>query len=281
MSKSAVINILQELDFQGVVVEDMKNCCKLIVYYPDDISFEKKRKSLLVKLDKLKNLLNDFLYNINISEIEEKDWSTSWFKYFDTIEIGSNFVVLPEWNKDNFSDKKVIKIYPEQAFGIGSHESTQLAVKLLEDELENKVIEEEFNLLDIGCGTGILSIAAAKLGVKNILAIDKDKKAVKAAQKNSQLNKEDDIIEVRKVDFKKGLSEKDKFNIVIANLLPEIIYDLLPIMVNYVKRNNILICSGIIEEKEPKIISRLEENNLSILKKFKQNKWLGFKMKRG
>ena len=286
MAQEAITNIIKELGAQGVVLEENhsnQNTTNIITYYPANKNFSEFYSTLQSRIDNLNK------YNIDTAEVEykiqekdEKEWSTSWHKYFHAINIGDNFTVCPDWENNQDDKRYIIKIKPGRAFGIGGHESTSLALENLEYILDKYFDNyKNVNMLDIGTGTGILSIAAAKMGLEDIISFDKEEAAVEAARINLKLNEVNDIIKIKKCDLKNGLDNKPKFNIVIANLLPDLIIDFLPEMNQYLKKEGYLILSGIIEKKRSRIVSLSNKLNLNVIKEKKENNWISLVLKRG
>ena len=283
----SVINILEELGAQGVALEELKDekkngdYIKLIAYYPNNENFSQIFSCLKNKVRKLKKFgfkVAGVEYNIEL--LQEKDWATSWHNYFHPLEIGKYFKVCPEWEECSSSDRYIIKITPGMAFGIGGHESTQLVLENMENYF-NDIFKnfKNINLLDIGTGTGILSIAAAKMGIENILAIDKEDAAVEAAAENIKINKVENKIKIKKLNLLE-LPPKNKYDIILANLLTHIIINLFSRIYSLLSEEGLLILSGVTDRNKEKIYSLISEFDLSLIKKTKKGDWVSFILKK-
>lgn len=282
MSAEAVINILEELGARGVVLNnDQENRIEILAYYPIS-DFNKIYPVIMKKVKELKNYglsISDLKFEINTTS--DDDWSTSWYDFFKSIKIGEGFKVCPSWSDCESSDRQVIKIYPGRAFGIGSHESTELALENLEKCLKIKSDNENIKMLDIGTGTGILAIAAAKMGVKSVLGIDIDKNAVNSAIKNIKINEIEDIVKIKNKDIKDKIDIDTKYDLIVANLLPDLIINLFTEIIKYLRSGGILIISGIVEKRKDEIFSLISKHTFSLLEERKKNNWISLRLKRG
>ncbi|MFP4660696.1 MAG: 50S ribosomal protein L11 methyltransferase [Halanaerobiales bacterium] len=305
----AVSNILIELGSGGVVIEEIEDRVKITAYYCDDDEFPKLLEDLN---NRINNLSDDDLVlgevNISINDSCNEDWATSWHEYFKPLEIGRKFLVLPSWEEVNEDKRKIIRIDPGMAFGIGGHETTRMCVRLLEKYIDyfydlnkdttnsynvidsndrasiislekgnnssssNEEKEKPDNMLDIGTGTGILAIAAAYLGVKNILGIDIDPAAVRAARENIRINKVEDNVRIIKGDMTQDIN--GTYAIITANLLPDLIMNLLPSVPLLMDNTSILILSGIIKEKREMIINSMNKLDLELLDEDSMGEWV-------
>lgn len=210
---------------------------------------------------------------INIGEgkvlyaiVKEEDWANNWKKYYKPTKIGKHIVVKPIWeNYSNKDNELVIELDPGMAFGTGTHETTRMCVEALEKNVEaNSVI------YDIGTGSGILAIAAAKLGAKEVLGVDLDPVAVDSAMQNVQHNKLNNIkiIEGNLVEVVEG-----KADIVVANIIAEIICILIDDVKKVLKTGGLFISSGIIHERREMVIDKLENSGFQVLEVNKDGEW--------
>jgi ribosomal protein L11 methyltransferase len=203
---------------------------------------------------------------LSVDTVDDEAWKDKWKQDFGILHIGKNFVIKPSW--ENYEPKQgeiVIEIDPGLAFGTGLHETTSLCLELME-----KYLFSDCNVLDIGTGSGILSIAAAKLGAKKVVAVDLDPLAVEAASNNVIDNGVQDkvsIIEGNLTDDVNG-----KFDIVFANILAEAILKLIPSM-HSVLNEGLFISSGIVEEKKDKVIEALKNAGYQIIEVLIKNEW--------
>lgn len=212
---------------------------------------------------------NEISIDIKNETVYEKDWSEGWKKYFKPIKITDRITIKPEWenyvNKKN--DEVVIEINPGMAFGTGTHETTAMCIELLE-----QYVDENTDVLDVGCGSGILSIAAAKLGAKSITGIDIDKTVVEVAKKNVDINGLSNKVHIISGDLTKNITRK--VDIVVANIMAEIIISMSKDIHNNLKGRKIFIVSGILIEKQKTVIDSLRENGFKILKLLKKGEWM-------
>ncbi|WP_300407991.1 50S ribosomal protein L11 methyltransferase [Lagierella sp.] len=223
----------------------------------------------------VKNLKNDLLKISKDIELiyrqncEEYDWSIEWKKFFKPFEVGDKFVIVPSWEDyDNISNKLILNIDPGMAFGTGSHETTSICLSMLEKlDLQNKKV------CDVGTGSGILAIASAKLGADSILAIDIDSQSVKTAKENVDINNCNDKIKVLSGDLLSSTSEK--YDLIIANILPDVIIELIPQAVEKLKNNGYLLVSGIILEKKDMVMKELIKNDFQIVLDIDKGEWTG------
>lgn len=212
-------------------------------------------------------------YKLDSKSLKDSDWADNWKKYFKVTEIGEKLVICPSWETyENKAGKAVLKINPGAAFGTGTHATTSLCLKLLE-----KYSKSNDSVLDIGCGSGILSIAACLLGAEFADGVDIDLTSVKVAKENAQINS---VID--KTNFIIGdLAEKvsGKYNIVCANIVADIIIKLCDNVKNYMKEDAVFITSGIIDIRAAEVRKAFEKAGLKILDELKQDNWYAFALK--
>lgn len=223
------------------------------------------------KLEDAKNLKSELeekeLGKCKIEEKDDQDWANNWKKYYKPLEIGEKLAIVPEWENYENKDREIIKINPGMAFGTGTHESTYMCLELLE-----KYVNKDDEIFDIGCGSGILAIAALKLGAKRALAIDIDEKCIDASHENAGLNKLEDKMEIKKgnlLDVVKGRAD-----LIVSNIIAEIIVDEIKNLKNHMDKGGIFITSGIIKERRQMVIDALEENGFEIIDELDKNNWV-------
>ncbi len=220
--------------------------------------FEKKISQLL-DINDSKNQIFDWCI------IKEEDWLTSWKKYWAPELVGNHFLILPCWINLNekLKDKKIIKIDPGAAFGTGGHPSTYLCL----EKMENILLSDK-KVLDIGSGSGILSVAARLLGAKEICAVDNDYLAINSTNSNFQLNfgnlknLNTYLGSFNEVILKNQLKQ---FDFVLCNILAEVIKEMIPNIYNCLRNNGEVIFSGILNSQKDEIIKILIQNNLKLL----------------
>lgn len=204
---------------------------------------------------------------VSLSEVFEKDWENSWKKYYKTAKIGDRVVVNPSWEEYSpKEDEIVVNLDPGMAFGTGTHETTTLCARELE-----KVVTPESTVLDVGCGSGILSIIAAKLGAKEVVGVDIDEVAVRVSKENIALNGVEDRIDIRQGDLLDVVDKK--YDIVVANILAEIIAILNKDIKRCLAEDGIFISSGIIKDKVDFVKNSMAESGLEVLQVIELGEW--------
>ena len=214
--------------------------------------------------------------SITIDETEDIDWINNWKQYFKQFYV-DDILIIPSWEevKEEDKDKMIIHIDPGTAFGTGMHETTQLCIRQL-----RKYVTSETQLLDVGTGSGILSIIALKMGAKHAVGTDLDPCAVPAVEENKEVNGIDaedfemmigNIIDDKEVQDRVGY---EKYDIVVANILADVLVPLTPVIVNQMKPGGIYITSGIIDEKEETVTEAVKAAGLEIIEVTYQGEWV-------
>lgn len=245
-------------------------------YLPQNIQGVEMYNAIKAELPKLpaENPEIDFgrLY-IESADVNEEDWANEWKKYYHITKIGSRLVVVPVWeNYEKKPGEVTVILDPGMAFGTGSHETTRLCMCFLE-----KLVDENTKMLDIGTGSGILSITALRLGAKSALGVDIDELAVKIAGENAELNGVRDKIELVWGDLVEKVS--GKYNLVCANIVADVIIRLAPDVRQYMADNARLIVSGIIEERADEVKTVLEEHGFTVCETITENGWAAMLLK--
>ena len=202
-----------------------------------------------------------------VEEKDDEDWANNWKKYYKPLEIGEKLAIVPEWEAYDNDKRIVIKINPGMAFGTGTHESTYMCLELLE-----RYVKKDDEIFDIGCGSGILAIAALKLGAKRALAVDIDDKCIDASHENADLNSLEDKMDIKKgnlLDVVKGRAD-----LIVSNIIAEIIVDEIKNLKNHMDKGGIFITSGIIKERRQMVIDALKENGFEIIDELEKNNWV-------
>ena len=206
---------------------------------------EKRKMAILSTFEEKFADRDDIIYTVDFYEYDEEDYQNSWKKYLFPEKVSEKFVVKPTWREYTpEADELIIELDPGRAFGTGSHPTTSLCLKLMEEN-----ISEGDSVIDVGTGSGILMIAADRLGASEIYGTDIDELAVESAKENLELNK----ISEEKAKVYKGdlisVVENKKFDVVVANILADVLLILLHDISKVVKPNGKIIFSGIIEDK--------------------------------
>lgn len=212
-------------------------------------------------------------WNISINKQEIVDWSKKWKEHWKPTKISDKIVICPTWEKYVPKDGEIIvNIDPGNAFGTGTHATTQLCVKACE-----RFMSENAVVADVGCGSGILAICSKKLGAKSAVAADIDETATETAKINAVVNNENEII------FKTASSdvlENARFDFVFANILHNVLAEIMPDLKRITKIGGKIVLSGILNGKEPCVLQAIQKNNLKIIDEPKQEQWLAFVVER-
>jgi len=243
------------------------------IWLPVDDWGESSRSGFEKIISKLLNINDPHNQFFDWSIIKEEDWLTSWKKYWAPELVGNNFLILPCWiNLDEkFKDKQIIKIDPGAAFGTGSHPSTYLCLEKMEN-----ILFSDKKVLDIGSGSGILSVAARLLGAKEVCAVDNDYLAINSTNSNFQLNfgnlknLNTYLGSFNEVILKNQLKQ---FDFVLCNILAEVIKEMIPNIYNCLRNNGEVIFSGILNSQKDEIIKILNQNNLKLLEVSIRKDW--------
>lgn len=248
----------------------------------DDELLSKDRERVLIHIYikpesnpiEVKAFLNERLSSAEINhEIElvlkeEDEWLNNWRQYYSPIEVGENLLIQPVFKDEvKNTDRTVIKIEPGLAFGTGNHESTRLCLEAVE-----KYTKSGMRVLDVGCGSGILGIAATLLGAEEAFGADIDATAVRIARENAELNNV-----VGKFTAECGdLTEhaQGKYNLVLANIVADVIISLTDNIKNYMHDDAIFVMSGIIDTREQDVLAALDKNGFDIIERKTQNGWV-------
>lgn len=202
--------------------------------------------------------------------VNDADWSENWKKYFHATEIGDKLAIVPSWEEyDNKENRKILHIDPGAAFGTGTHATTSLCLSML----ENYVVEGS-KMLDIGCGSGILSIASVLLGAETAVGVDIDAQSVKTAKENAELNNVSGKTEYIVGDLADKIS--GKYNVVCANIVADVVIRLLGDVRTFMEENAVLLVSGIIDARENDVLAAAEKHGFKVKEKQYKDNWCAF-----
>lgn len=217
----------------------------------------------------------NILHDIKIENCQTEDWVNNWKQYFHPMPVGNKLLIRPTWEDEyDAGDRKVLHIEPGLAFGTGSHPTTKLCLEKLEN-----YINEDSTVLDIGCGSGILSIASLLLGAKSAFGVDIDELAVKTALSNAKENGfEPPVFNA----VHGNLSDKvtGKFNVVVANIVADIIMEFNKEVGQFLTDDGIYITGGIIDARKDEVIYSFAQNNFQIVESFEEKGWNVFVCKK-
>lgn len=204
-----------------------------------------------------------------LTEVEEEDWATAWKQYYKPIYIGSDLIIKPTWeNLENVQPGTVVvELDPGMAFGTGTHSTTVMCLEYLQ-----KLNIAKKRVLDLGTGSGILAITAAKLGANRVDALDYDPTAVRVAQANVEHNHVEHLVTVRESNL--FSAAQGHYDIIVANIIARIIIDALPQATQYLAPGGVLIASGIILDKLDAVLAKLDEQGFEVQEKNIQGEWV-------
>ena len=286
-----ISGILYGLDCKGVAIEDPEDILgreqgPLTWDFADINVLEHKGKFAVVKgyfseednIDEIIAYINEKVEKIKALGIDvgegkvefekmyEEDWANNWKKYYKPSKVGEKIVVKPIWEEYEAKDEElVVELDPGMAFGTGEHETTRMCIQALE-----KYVQKDSTVFDVGCGSGILAIAAAKLGAKLAVGVDLDPVAVESAKENVGFNNIDniEILHGNLIEVIDG-----KADIVVANIIAEIICILTEDVSRVIKPNGYFITSGIIHDRVEMVTNKLEECGFEVVKVNKDGEW--------
>lgn len=252
---------------------------KVRVYLAQNEQGSIQQEGVIAGLEKLKKEFSgaEWLGSLktSLAVTDEKDWENNWKQFFHPLPIGERFLVVPSWEKVPGEGRTVIEIDPASSFGTGRHETTALCLELLE-----KHCARGCSVLDMGCGSGILGIGAAKLGASRVDAVDIDMVAARIAGENAVKNGVPD--DTMKVYCGNVLSDETlrnalamrEYDLILANIVADIISEMLPLFHKCLKPDGTLICSGIISPRREFVLGSLEANGFAAAEIKEKNEWL-------
>jgi ribosomal protein L11 methyltransferase len=264
-ASDAVANYLFERDATGIEIRDTPSSnspsVTLISYFPtDDLIGERVHDLREFLASLIQAGIDTQPAKVTLESIEEDNWSEQWRSAFPPQKIGKRLVIAPTWDDIVPEPAEVfIRLDPGMAFGTGQHPTTQLALELLEISIKGSDA-----VADIGTGSGILAIAAAKMGAKRVDAVDLDATTIPIARSNIQLNKVESVIRLHQGNGLDAL-ERQKYPLIVANILTKVILPMIPICPNFLEPAGRLILSGILATEASQIEAQLEANGFRVL----------------
>ena len=270
--------IADDVEGEGRIAGPLRVCG----YLPVDDRLEGKRRNLLEALWHLSQIRP--LPEMEFKPVAELDWSEIWKQHFRPVPIGKRLLIIPSWMDFSAGERSVVKIDPGMAFGTGTHPTTQLCLEILEDLLDPHLTgalaegKSQLTMIDLGCGSGILGIAAVKLGVSHALGVDLDPDAVEAARQNSVVNGVGDRLDFfvgSLAEIKAGSFPIKCAPLVVANILAPVIVRLLAAGLNdIVAAHGKLILSGILEEQAVDVEAAVQASGMHLKGKSQDGDWL-------
>ena len=297
-AEDLVSSMLMDLGIEGVEIEDKvpltqadkeqmfvdilpqiesdDGIAYLSFYLEEDVDKEEMLAKVRNEFEAMRAYANVGEGTIEESQTEDLDWVNNWKQYFHQFYV-DDILIIPSWEevKPEDEDKMIIHIDPGTAFGTGMHETTQLCIRQLK-----KHVTKETRILDVGCGSGILGMLALKFGAAYSVGTDLDPCAIDATYENMEVNgitrdqyevMIGNIIDDKEVQDKVGY---DKYDIVVANILADVLVPLTPVILNQLKKGGVYITSGIIDDKEDTVVEAVKAAGLEVLEVTHQGEWV-------
>lgn len=265
---------------ESLIPEDTETVT-VTVYLPQNEQGFSRREIILDVAEKMKQNADYGSVSVLFSQSDDKDWENNWKEYFHPVKIGEKFIIKPSWEDCQPEGRTVLEIDPESSFGSGRHETTKLCLELLEKEdLRGKT------LLDMGCGSGILGIAACLLGVNKCVCVDIEQNAVEITKKNAKIN---NIDENTLAAFSGNVLEEEsllntisafEYDVIVSNIVADVIIAMVPLFFRLLKKGGGVILSGIISHKKDSVSAALTSGGFEITEITTENDWIGIKAKK-
>ena len=234
----------------------------LTVYFAENAQGNENLALLRQALERLRTLDAQSLWGrleYTLGSVCEEDWSTAWKKYYTPVKVGERLVVCPSWEQyAPHAGEVIVKLDPGMAFGTGTHESTRLCMQLME-----RCIKPHARVLDVGCGSGILAVAALLLGAESAVGVDIDETAVQVAGENAALNG----VAARSRFICGNLADKitGKYDLIFANIVADVILAFAPDIPAYLEKGGVFIASGIIDTRADEVLDGLKAQGFTVL----------------
>ena len=259
------------------LLEQKRGVCRITFYVSaDDEGWDQvaKTRMALAELKKQRNDCGSLL--LSMANVDDADWENNWKQFYKPMEIGDRLIVVPEWESAKTHGRIPLILNPGLTFGTGSHATTRLCLTALE-----KHVTTGQRVLDLGCGSGILSIAALLLGADHAFACDIDEKCVDVAYENAALNgigkdrytvRWGDVLSDKQLQKEMG----DKYDLIVANIVADVIIGLAPQVRPFLKEGGLFLTSGIIDTRAEEVAEKLRQNGWEIVEERKSEGWFSF-----
>jgi ribosomal protein L11 methyltransferase len=264
--------LIQRLTRAAVCLGVIEKDDSVTAFFPETADMTSISNELSIMQSLLEKSGRESALTVDYAIITDQDWNESWKKGFVPIDVGDRFTILPPWEQPKKGRLNLI-IDPAMAFGTGHHETTRSCLVLME---KHGATSSKNSFLDLGTGTGILAIAALKLGFRRVVAVDTDVLAVEAARKNAALNHAEGI-EIRECSLS-SLSET--YDFMAANIISGVLELLAPLIAAHVKPGGIIVLSGILGGQDDDVLSAMTQAGLNLLERYPDGKWISLAVTR-
>jgi ribosomal protein L11 methyltransferase len=268
--KNEVFFDLIEEDLIKADTEDVR----VIAYYPMTCNINEKTIRIAEHLKHIAQFLEVGSGETRLVNMPEEEWANAWKKYYKPVYLGKNILIKPTWETCQIKDELVIEMDPGMAFGTGTHATTAMCAALIE-----KYTPKGQSVIDIGTGSGILAILAAKLGAKEVVGVDIDAVAIKVATENIQNNHVEHQVKVSTGNLIEVITEKG--DLVVSNIIADVIIDLASKVNEVIAKDGLWIASGIIDTREEDVVLAMNKNGFEIVEIVRENDWVAIVSKRG
>ena len=287
---SSVVTRLTARGFSDLVIEDQEEFEEFLEGNRDywdyiDEDFQQRLQGLsrvkvyledtdTAGLSRLEGAVKELGLKMNVAALPETNWEESWKDNYPAVEVGKNLIVVPYWDADNTNGRTPIVLDPGLTFGTGAHPSTQMVMEAMEE-----LVTPEYRCLDLGSGSGILSIAALRLGAQSAIGVDIDPKAEDIARENAAYNGfaapaftalTGNVTEDK--DMMDSLCASE-YDLVLVNIVADVIIGLSPVLPNFLTERSTLICSGILDVRLPDVLTALEAAGLTVTATYEKEDW--------
>ena len=263
------------------LMQEKQGLCRITFYLSDDPEGYHRLAQVRMSLSQLKAAHPEYApLLLTMNNLEDADWENNWKQFYKPMEIGERLIVVPEWEQANTQGRIPLILNPGLTFGTGSHATTRLCLTALEETIHGGE-----RVLDLGCGSGILSIAALRLGAEHAFACDIDEKCVEVAYENAALNgigKDRYTVMAGNVIADKGLAAQlaqERYHLVLANIVADVIIPLSAQVPALLEQDGVFLCSGIIDTRADEVQAALEKNGLRVIRRREKTGWVALEAK--